>query len=61
MPSRGGERERFIREILDLGRHNALTREIKDALFHPAFPVDYRHNAKILREKLALWAARKIR
>lgn len=61
MPSRGGERERFIREILDLGRQNALTREINDVLFHPAFPVDYRHNAKILREKLALWAARKIR
>lgn len=61
MPTRGRDRERFVREILDLGRQNALTREIKDVLFHPAFPVDYRHNAKILREKLALWAERKIR
>jgi len=25
-------------------------------LFHPSFPVDIRHNAKISREKLALWA-----
>jgi len=27
-------------------------------LFHPEFPVDMRHNAKIFREKLALWAER---
>ena len=25
--------------------------------FHPEFPVDVRHNAKIFREKLAVWAA----
>ena len=25
---------------------------------HPKFPVDIRHNAKIGREKLAVWAAR---
>jgi hypothetical protein len=24
---------------------------------HPGFPVDIRHNAKIGREKLAVWAA----
>jgi hypothetical protein len=29
-------------------------------LFHPAFPVDIRHNAKIFREKLAVWASRKV-
>jgi hypothetical protein len=29
-------------------------------LFHPAFPVDVRHNAKIFREQLAVWAARRI-
>ena len=34
------------------------TREIAHILFHPAFPVDVRHNAKIFREKLAEWAAR---
>ncbi|PSD15833.1 hypothetical protein C7E15_12895, partial [Stenotrophomonas maltophilia] len=26
-------------------------------LVHPAFPVDIRHNAKIGREKLAVWAS----
>ena len=30
---------------------------IKDFLRHKAFPVDIRHNAKIGREKLAVWAA----
>jgi hypothetical protein len=30
-------------------------------LRHPRFPVDIRHNAKIGREKLALWAERQLR
>ena len=34
---------------------------IRDFLFHSGFPVDIRHNAKINREKLALWAARRLR
>jgi acyl-CoA synthetase (AMP-forming)/AMP-acid ligase II len=44
-------------ELLALGAANELTVGIKTLLFHPAFPVDIRHNAKIFREKLALWAA----
>ena len=35
---------------------NELTRRINTFLFHDDFPVDVRHNAKIFREKLALWA-----
>jgi olefin beta-lactone synthetase len=51
-------RKREIRkELLALGRGNALTAGIRTVLFHPAFPVDVRHNAKIFREKLAVWAA----
>ncbi|UPT75522.1 MAG: fatty acid CoA ligase family protein [Elusimicrobiota bacterium] len=34
--------------------------EVKDLLFHPAFPVDTRHNAKINREALAVWAAKEL-
>jgi acyl-CoA synthetase (AMP-forming)/AMP-acid ligase II len=37
------------------------TRAIRDVLFHPAFPVDIRHNAKIGREALARWAAERLR
>jgi acyl-CoA synthetase (AMP-forming)/AMP-acid ligase II len=44
-------------EILTLGAGRPHTREIQTVLFHPRFPVDIRHNAKIFREKLAVWAA----
>ncbi|PFX03679.1 Long-chain-fatty-acid--CoA ligase [Nocardia farcinica] len=39
------------------GAEFALTESIDDFLFHPGFPVDIRHNAKIGREQLARWAA----
>ncbi|HTU90022.1 MAG TPA: peptide synthase, partial [Gemmataceae bacterium] len=45
------------RELLALGERYAHTRAIRTILFHPSFPVDIRHNAKIFREKLAAWAA----
>ncbi|BDT99144.1 fatty acid CoA ligase family protein [Nocardia sputorum] len=38
-----------------------LTRTITDFLVHPAFPVDIRHNAKIGREQLTVWAAERLR
>lgn len=47
-------------ELHTLGQANDLTKNIKDFLVHPSFPVDIRHNAKIFREKLAVWAAEKI-
>ena len=47
-------------ELRGLGAGNAETRDIATFLFHPAFPVDVRHNAKIFREKLALWASRQL-
>ncbi|HZF98464.1 MAG TPA: peptide synthase, partial [Pseudoxanthomonas sp.] len=36
---------------------HAHTAQIERFLWHPRFPVDIRHNAKIGREKLAAWAA----
>ncbi len=50
--------EKLRQELLALGAAHAHTRDIHTILFHPAFPVDIRHNAKIFREKLAVWAAR---
>lgn len=44
-------------ELLALAEAHEPTRPIKTILYHPAFPVDIRHNAKIFREKLAIWAA----
>lgn len=51
------DRQRLRQELLDLGANFPHTKGIKTVLFHPAFPVDIRHNAKIFREKLAVWAA----
>ncbi len=41
-------------------REHEITRMIDTFLIHYAFPVDIRHNAKIFREKLAVWAAEQL-
>ena len=43
-------------ELRALASRHARTRGIEVFLRHPGFPVDIRHNAKIGREKLAVWA-----
>ena len=48
------------KELLTLAAANQLTKKIQTVLFHKAFPVDIRHNSKIFREKLAVWADKKI-
>lgn len=50
------ERESLRGELLALGAAHEHTKSIKKILYHPGFPVDVRHNAKISREKLAAWA-----
>lgn len=54
------DKERLAMELRALGLQNEVTRGIDEIFFHPAFPVDIRHNAKIFREKLAVWAAQKL-
>jgi len=51
-------RGRIETELLQMAQAHALTRQVKRALFHPAFPVDARHNAKIDREALARWVGK---
>jgi acyl-CoA synthetase (AMP-forming)/AMP-acid ligase II len=50
----------LIRELIELAQDNVLTEHLDTFLFHPGFPVDVRHNSKIFREKLAVWAQRKL-
>jgi len=50
------DKEGIKKELLNLAARNAMTEDIKTVLFHKSFPVDIRHNSKIFREKLALWA-----
>jgi acyl-CoA synthetase (AMP-forming)/AMP-acid ligase II len=52
--------QRIHRELLEIGAGFAMTRDIRLFLFHPGFPVDIRHNAKIFREQLAQWAAERL-
>jgi len=54
------DRERLRRELLEIAQAHIHTQEIATILFHPSFPVDIRHNAKIFREKLAVWATGKL-
>ena len=54
------ERERLFGDLRALGAEHAMTAGIDTFLIHPAFPVDIRHNAKIFREQLAAWAAKKL-
>lgn len=58
-PEKGGnpiDQAKLRAELLDWAAEHPLTGAIKTLLFHPGFPVDRRHNAKIIREKLAVWA-----
>ena len=54
------EPETIKKELLELGGHHEHTTPISEILFHKAFPVDIRHNAKINRALLASWAAKKL-
>jgi acyl-CoA synthetase (AMP-forming)/AMP-acid ligase II len=57
----GADTAALTRELLTLAAADARTREITTLLFHQAFPVDARHNSKIVREKLAIWAKEQVR
>lgn len=52
---------RIERELRGIASAHAHTSGIETFLRHPKFPVDIRHNAKIGREKLAVWAAGRVR
>jgi acyl-coenzyme A synthetase/AMP-(fatty) acid ligase len=50
----------LAKDLLTLAKNNDLTRDVSEILFHRKFPVDPRHNAKINREKLAVWAQKRL-
>jgi len=54
------EQETIQRELEKIGNGFVHAGVIEKFLFHPGFPVDIRHNAKIGREKLAVWADKRI-
>jgi acyl-CoA synthetase (AMP-forming)/AMP-acid ligase II len=52
-----GDEAALAAELRGLAKAHAHTAGIRRFFFHPAFPVDVRHNAKIHRLTLARWAA----
>ncbi|KLI99932.1 olefin beta-lactone synthetase [Luteimonas sp. FCS-9] len=54
------EHPRIADELRHIGAGFVHTAGIATVLFHPRFPVDIRHNAKIGRETLAAWAATRV-
>jgi acyl-CoA synthetase (AMP-forming)/AMP-acid ligase II len=57
----GDNKKQLKAELLELGNQFVHTRAIQDFFFHPSFPVDIRHNAKIDRARLARWAQGKLK
>jgi olefin beta-lactone synthetase len=56
-PANDTEARRLAIELRTLGRQYPATAMIEVFFFHPQFPVDVRHNAKIHRLTLTEWAA----
>jgi acyl-CoA synthetase (AMP-forming)/AMP-acid ligase II len=59
-PQSKAEQTALLAELHGLAQAHPHTQPIQDFLIHPAMPVDIRHNAKIFREQLAVWAANRI-
>ncbi len=50
----------LFKQLQQIANQHPHTRQISTFLLHPGFPVDIRHNAKIQREQLASWAAKRL-
>jgi len=59
-PQSSDEERQIISELVSLGAKHGHTSGIKDFFLMRELPTDIRHNAKIFREKLAVWAAKKL-
>lgn len=58
--SPGADAAAVLDGLRERGARFPLTAQIDRFLVHPQFPVDIRHNAKIGREELAVWAATRL-
>jgi olefin beta-lactone synthetase len=52
--------EQLAAELFELAAQHECTAAIGEFLLHPSLPVDVRHNSKINREQLAVWATQVI-
>ena len=54
------DQEHLFGELRQLTAAHTHTAGIDRFLIHRSFPVDIRHNAKIFREQLAVWAGKQL-
>ncbi len=54
------DESRLLDELRIMASKNELTSSITDFLVRDALPVDIRHNSKIFREKIGVWAQEKL-
>lgn len=59
-PRDAKDQQRLISELAALGAKHPHTSGIQDFFLMETLPTDIRHNAKIFREKLAVWAAKRM-
>lgn len=52
----GASQDTIRTELQEMGARHKRTQGIERIVFHKGFPVDIRHNAKIRREDLSVWA-----
>jgi acyl-CoA synthetase (AMP-forming)/AMP-acid ligase II len=59
-PASRTQEQQLLDELRQMAQQHDHTRMIEHFLVHTAMPVDIRHNAKIFREKLAVWAGKRL-
>ena len=60
IPATKLDRRTLFAELRSLGAAQEHTQRIEQFLVHASLPVDIRHNAKIFRERLGVWAERRL-
>jgi acyl-CoA synthetase (AMP-forming)/AMP-acid ligase II len=58
-PRSAGDRRKLLAELKQRAADHELTSGIEQFILRKRLPVDIRHNAKIFREQLAVWATRR--
>lgn len=58
---KGENHDKLKEELKEIGARYEHTKGIEDFIFRESFPVDIRHNSKIFREELTVWAQERSR
>lgn len=59
-PPTPAAKSQLLKEISEIAKQHWQTEKIEHFLLHKSLPVDIRHNSKIFREQLRVWATRQL-